>query len=103
MGKPAFEARLDKIEAELLNTKETAREQPWRLCRRLAELIFLAIVVPRQGEQPLTEKTLFNTMQQLLTTLTSGIRDRLRKLRVCQGGSGKGDKSSLGKATTPQL
>lgn len=85
LGKPAFEARLDKIEAELLHTEETVREQPWRLCRRLAELIFLAIVVPRQGEEPLTEEALLNTMQQLLTTLTSGgkaaVNEVLQNLR----------------------
>ena len=38
---------------------------------------------------------------------SAGISDRLRKLRVCQGGKGKGDKSSLGRGfrrylTTPK-
>lgn len=79
LGKPAFEARLDKIKDELLN-EESSTEQSWRVCLRLAELIFLAIIVPRQGEEPLTQEALSNTMQQLLATLQKGGKEAISQV-----------------------
>lgn len=85
LDKPAFEARLDKIETELLNEGENAREQPGRLCRCLAELIFLAIVVPNQSEEFPTQEAILNHIRQLLATLkTDGkkaVNEVLQSLR----------------------
>lgn len=72
-GKPAFVARLDKIEAELLNDEETTKEQPGRLCYRLAELIFLAIVVPGQ-------EAISNDIHQLLATLKAGGKEAVSEV-----------------------
>jgi hypothetical protein len=77
-GKPAFEARLDNIEDELCS-EDNSREQR-RVCRRLAELIFLAIVVPQQGEELLTQEALSNTMQQLLARLKSGGKEAVKEI-----------------------
>jgi hypothetical protein len=79
-SKPAFEARLDRIEEELLTSEETSGEQPGRFRRRLAELIFLALVVPRHDEESLTPEALSNAMQQLLASLRTGGKATVRQI-----------------------
>ncbi|BAZ51034.1 hypothetical protein NIES4103_36570 [Nostoc sp. NIES-4103] len=85
LGKPAFEARLDQIEEDLLTEDQSIAKQPWLLCRRLAELIFLAVVVPKDDEQSLTKDLLNNSVVQLLETLKSdgkvAISQTLQELR----------------------
>lgn len=80
LGKSAFEGRLDQIEAELLTDDETSPKQPAILCRRLAELIFLAVVVPKENETALTEESRSNLVEQLLETLKSGGKASLREV-----------------------
>jgi len=80
VGKPAFEGRLDEIEEELLSTEASLREQPGRLCRRMAELIFLSIVIPQPNEEPLTKVALCQSVQQLLTRLRSGGKEAIREV-----------------------
>ncbi|MBE9020819.1 hypothetical protein IQ272_32780, partial [Chroococcidiopsidales cyanobacterium LEGE 13417] len=79
LHKPAFEARLDKLEEELLS-EETARTQPGRLCRRLAELIFLAIVVPEQGEESLSRSALIDKVQMLLASLRTSEKEAVNRV-----------------------
>ncbi|MEH2039816.1 hypothetical protein [Nostoc sp.] len=71
LGKPAFEARLHQIKEDLLSDDQSSSEKPWLVRRRLAELIFLAIVVPNQGEESLSQESLTNSVLQLLANLQS--------------------------------
>lgn len=72
LNKPAFAARLDKIEEGLLDEK-VVNSNPKGFNRRLAELIFLAVVTPSRDVQLLTSKSLFDEVQALCTNLkTSG-------------------------------
>lgn len=66
--KAAFEARLERIEEDLLENEETSL-QPGIICRRLAELIFLAVVVPQNSRELLSKETLPNSVQQLISLL----------------------------------
>ena len=68
LGKPAFEGRLDQIRAELIGDNEVLPHP----CRRLAELIFLAVVVPKEDEASLSKESLSDSVQQLLKTLKTG-------------------------------
>ncbi|MDF5706139.1 MAG: hypothetical protein PUP90_00330 [Nostoc sp. S4] len=71
LGKPAFEVRLDQLKDYLLSDDESSLQKPWEICRRLAQLIFLAVVVPKQGEDPLTKESLTNLVNQLRANLKS--------------------------------
>ena len=86
LGKPAFEARLDKIEEDLLTQEENSPLQPGTICRRLAELIFLAVVVPRNSQVSLSKETIPNSVAQLLSFLQSqgkeGVKTILQDLRI---------------------
>jgi len=79
-GKPAFEARLEKIKKELLPDEETTTQQPGKICRSLAELIFLAIVVPRNHQVSLSLETLPDSVNGLLEFLKSEGREGINKL-----------------------
>ncbi|WP_223265353.1 hypothetical protein [Nostoc sp. 'Peltigera membranacea cyanobiont' 210A] len=85
LGKPAFEARLDQIAEALLSNDQSSLQKPWSICRRLAELIFLDIVVPKDAEESLTSESLINKVVQLIETLKSGkqaaISQTLQELR----------------------
>ncbi|HEY9690904.1 MAG TPA: hypothetical protein V6D15_01735 [Oculatellaceae cyanobacterium] len=74
-GKPAFEARLQRIKDELLPEEETTTQQPGKICRCLAELIFLAIVVPGNNQE-----TIPNSTPELLAFLKSEGREGIRQL-----------------------
>ncbi|MBE9000659.1 hypothetical protein IQ274_21045 [Nostoc sp. LEGE 12447] len=85
LGKPAFEVRLDQIAEALLSNDQSSLQKPWLICRRLAELIFLDIVVPKDAEESLTPESLTNKVVQLIETLKSGkqaaISQTLQELR----------------------
>ncbi|MEH1932372.1 MAG: hypothetical protein V7L14_01290 [Nostoc sp.] len=76
LGKPAFEARLDQIGEDLLSDDQSSSQKPW-VRRRLAELIFLAVVVPKQGEESLSEESLTNSVLQLLGNLKSNGKEAI--------------------------
>ncbi|MEH2362372.1 hypothetical protein [Nostoc sp.] len=76
-GKPAFEARLDQIGEDLLSDDQSSSQKPWVLCRRLAELIVLTVVVPKEGEESLSEESLTNSMLQLLANLKSNGKEAI--------------------------
>ncbi|MCW5313761.1 hypothetical protein GTQ43_08065 [Nostoc sp. KVJ3] len=85
LGKPAFEARLDQIREYLLSNDESSLQKPWEICRRLAQLIFLAVVVPKKDEEPLTKESLTDMVNQLLANFksqgTEAIRQTLEELQ----------------------
>ncbi|WP_414514627.1 hypothetical protein [Nostoc sp. PCC 9305] len=85
LGKPAFEVRLDQIREYLLSNDESSLQKPWEVCRRLAQLIFLAVVVPTKDEEPLTKESLTNMVNQLLANFksqgTEAIRQTLEELQ----------------------
>lgn len=80
VGKPAFEARLDKIEEELSLNDENAIIQEKLVRRRLAELIFLAIVIPSQIGEHISAEDLSNSVQQLLENLKSGGKNAVKQV-----------------------
>jgi hypothetical protein len=79
-GKPAFEARLEKIKEDLLTNEKTSPLQPGTIRRRLAELIFLAIVVPRNNKVSLSQETLPNSVNQLLSLLQLQGKEAVEKI-----------------------
>ncbi|WP_445627211.1 hypothetical protein [Nostoc sp. DSM 114167] len=85
LGKPAFEVRLDQIREYLLSNDESSLQKPWEICRRLAQLIFLAVVVPKKDEEPLTKESLTDIVNQLLANFqsqgTKAIRQTLEELQ----------------------
>ncbi|OYE06293.1 hypothetical protein [Nostoc sp. 'Peltigera membranacea cyanobiont' 232] len=85
LGKPAFEVRLDQIREYLLSNDESSLQKPWEICRRLAQLIFLAVVVPKKDEEPLTKESLTDVVNQLLANFksqgTEAIRQTLEELQ----------------------
>ncbi|AVH62410.1 hypothetical protein [Nostoc sp. 'Peltigera membranacea cyanobiont' N6] len=85
LGKPAFEVRLDQIREYLLSNDESSLQKPWEICRRLAQLIFLAVVVPKKDEEPLTKESLTDMVNQLLANFksqgTEAIRQTLEELQ----------------------
>lgn len=85
LGKPAFEVRLDQIREYLLSNDESSLQKPWEICRRLAQLIFLAVVVPKNDEEPLTKESLTDMVNQLLANFQSqgieAIRQTLDELQ----------------------
>jgi len=78
-GKPAFEARLQRIKDELLPEEKTT-QQPGKICRYLAELIFLAVVVPRNHQVSLSLETLPDSVNGLLEFLKSEGKEGINKL-----------------------
>lgn len=85
LGKPAFEVRLDQIREYLLSNDESSLQKPWEICRRLAQLIFLAVVVPKKDEESLTKESLTDAVNQLLANFqsqgTEAIRQTLEELQ----------------------
>lgn len=79
INKSAFEGRLDDIAAELEDWEAQSEAQPGRFRRRLAELIFLAIVVP-QPQPSATELDLPQIVQNLLARLRSGGKEAVREV-----------------------
>ncbi len=80
VGKPAFEARLDKIADELSLDDENSVLQEKLVRRRLAELIFLAIVLPSQMGEHISAENFSNSVQQLLKNLQTGGKEAVTKL-----------------------
>ncbi|BAY77228.1 hypothetical protein NIES25_36880 [Nostoc linckia NIES-25] len=84
-GKPAFEVRIEKIKDYLLSDDEDSLQKPWELRRRLAQLIFLAVVVPKQDEASLTKESLINVVNELRANFQShgkhAIRQTLEELQ----------------------
>ncbi|MCE2906116.1 MAG: hypothetical protein LW814_14000 [Anabaena sp. CoA2_C59] len=78
VGKPAFEARLDKIVEELSLNDENAVIQEKLVRRRLAELIFLTIVIPSQMGEHIED--LPNSVQQLLKNLQTGGKNAVKEV-----------------------
>ncbi|WP_445634811.1 CHAT domain-containing protein [Nostoc sp. DSM 114161] len=78
-GKPAFEVRIEKIKEYLLSDDEDSLQKPWELRRRLAQLIFLAVVVPKQGEASLTKESLIDVVNQLRANFKSRGEDAIRQ------------------------
>jgi hypothetical protein len=78
VGKPAFEARLDKIVEELSLNDENAVIQEKLVRRRLAELIFLTIVIPSQMGEHIED--LPNSVQQLLKNLQTGGKNAVKQV-----------------------
>ncbi|WP_414551139.1 hypothetical protein [Anabaena sp. CCY 0017] len=70
--KSAFLARLDQIEEELKTDDETVAQNPWRVCRRLAELIFLRIVIPLPGEKGISAEDFPNFVDKIITEMKAG-------------------------------
>jgi hypothetical protein len=83
-GKPALEGRLDDIQEDLEDWEAQSKAQPRRFCRRLAELIFLSVIIPQRDSQ--TEEDFSEVVPQLLSRLKSGgqeaIQDVLHDLRA---------------------
>ncbi|MDJ0796135.1 MAG: hypothetical protein QNJ51_04745 [Calothrix sp. MO_167.B12] len=79
-NKSAFLGRLDDIEAELIPDDETVPQQPWKVCRRIAELIFLAIVIPSQSEEIVSTEALPTFVEQLITYIKVGGKPAIKKL-----------------------
>ncbi|MCG6134012.1 MAG: hypothetical protein MET45_05040 [Nostoc sp. LLA-1] len=79
-NKSAFLARLDQIEAELIPDDEILPQQPWAVCRRLAELIFLGIIIPHQNEERLSAEALPNFVQEILTYLKTGGKSAIKQM-----------------------
>ncbi|WP_375449143.1 hypothetical protein, partial [uncultured Nostoc sp.] len=71
LGKPAFEVRIEKIKKYLLSDDQSSLQKPWELCRRLAQLIFLTVVIPKQDEVSLTKELLTDVVNQLRTNFQS--------------------------------
>ncbi|MHC5716473.1 MAG: hypothetical protein ACYTX0_31225, partial [Nostoc sp.] len=79
-NKSSFLARLDQIESELISDDETLPQRPWTVCRRLAELIFLRIVIPHQNEEKLSAESLPNFVQEILTYLKTGGKTAIKQV-----------------------
>ncbi|MEP1079577.1 hypothetical protein NDI52_29650 [Leptolyngbya sp. PL-A3] len=77
-GKAAFSSRLDDIEEELNDWEALSKSQPGRLCRRLAELLFLAVVTPNAGTQE--DQDVSSLVQQRLAQLKSGGKEAVQNL-----------------------
>ncbi|WP_414530133.1 hypothetical protein [Nodularia chucula] len=85
--KSAFLARLDQIEEELKTDDETLTQNPWRVCRRLAELIFLRIVIPLPDEEGISAEALPNFVQKIIMEIKAGktaIQELIDDLRNCE-------------------
>ncbi|MEH1902884.1 MAG: hypothetical protein V7L04_16065 [Nostoc sp.] len=88
LGKPAFEVRIEKIKEYLLSDDQSSLQKPWELCRRLAQLIFLAVVVPKKDEETLTKESLPGVVNQLRANLQSQGKEAIRQtLEELQEGS----------------
>jgi hypothetical protein len=68
-GKPAFDARLGKIVEELIPEDEDSFINENVVSRRLAELIFLAVVVPDENGEHLSSEDLSNSVEKILQRL----------------------------------
>ncbi|MBW4688765.1 MAG: hypothetical protein KME40_27685 [Komarekiella atlantica HA4396-MV6] len=79
LGKPAFEVRLDQIRDYLLSDDQSSLQKPWELCRYLAQLIFLAVVVPKKDEISLTKESLSDVVNQLLANFQSQGKEAIRQ------------------------
>jgi hypothetical protein len=85
-AKPAFDARLDYINETLL-AEDPLSVSPYSLCRRLAELIVLDAVIPKNGgeAQEISTTTITQTIQARLVTLMAegrlGIQTLIQDLR----------------------
>ncbi|MDJ0621008.1 MAG: hypothetical protein QNJ63_30435 [Calothrix sp. MO_192.B10] len=79
-NKSAFLGRLDDIEAELIPDDETVPQQPWKVCRRIAELIFLAIVIPSQREEIVSAEALPTFVEQLVIYIKTGGKQAIKQL-----------------------
>ncbi|MBD2439088.1 hypothetical protein [Nostoc sp. FACHB-110] len=78
-GKPAFEVRIEKIKDYLLSDDEDSLQKPWELRRRLAQLIFLAVVVPKKDEASLTKESLTDVVNELRANFQSQGKDAIRQ------------------------
>ncbi|HLO87236.1 MAG TPA: hypothetical protein VK203_19820 [Nostocaceae cyanobacterium] len=79
-NKSAFLARLDKIEELLFSDEETTSPKPWVKCRCLAELIFLAIIIPAQNTEKISSETFPSSGQQLITSLQTNSNTTVKQL-----------------------
>nr|WP_322709636.1 hypothetical protein [Nostoc sp. ChiSLP03a]MDZ8210795.1 hypothetical protein [Nostoc sp. ChiSLP03a] len=79
-NKSSFLARLDQIEAELIPDEETLPQRPWTVCRRLAELIFLRVIIPHENEEKLSAESLPNFVQQVITYLKTGGKTAIKQV-----------------------
>ncbi|WP_375506924.1 hypothetical protein [uncultured Nostoc sp.] len=79
LGKPAFEVRLDQIRDYLLSDDQSSLQKPWEICRRLAQLIFLAVVVPKKDAESLTKESLTDAVNQLLANFQSQGKQAIRQ------------------------
>ncbi len=79
-NKSSFLARLEQIESELISDDETLPQRPWTVCRRLAELIFLRIIIPHENEEKLSAESLPNFVQEILTHLKTGGKTAIKQV-----------------------
>ncbi|MEC4802712.1 MAG: hypothetical protein SAJ12_00485 [Jaaginema sp. PMC 1079.18] len=68
LGKPAFEVRLEWIKEALLPQDDELSASPYLIRKHLAELIFLAVVIP-SNETKLTKNDIRINLQKLLQRL----------------------------------
>ncbi len=78
VGKPAFEARLERIEESLLPQEELS-VSPYLINWNLAELIFLGVVVP-SNNQKLTKDELRDGIKKLFEKIESDSKLYLKEL-----------------------
>ncbi|MBE9199362.1 MULTISPECIES: hypothetical protein [unclassified Nodularia (in: cyanobacteria)] len=78
--KSAFLARLDKIEEELKTDDKTVAQNPWRVCRRLAELIFLRIVIPLKDEEGISAEALPNFVEKIITEMKTSSKTDIQQV-----------------------
>nr|MDJ0678024.1 hypothetical protein [Calothrix sp. MO_167.B42] len=87
-NKSAFLARLDDIEAELIPKDEQVSQKYWSVCRRLAELIFLAIIIPRNSEEILPQEDLPTFINKIIEDIKregrQAIQQLIDDLRKCE-------------------
>ena len=79
-NKSAFLARLDDIEAELIPKDEQVSQKPWSVCRRVAELIFLAIIIPRNSEEILNQGDVPNCVNKIITDIKRDGKQSIKQL-----------------------
>ncbi|MBD2500694.1 hypothetical protein [Anabaena azotica] len=80
LGKPAFEVRIEKIQEYLFDDDDQdSSPKPWEIRRRLAQLIFLSIVVPQQDEVSLTKESLTDVVNELRANFQSQGKDAIRQ------------------------
>ena len=80
VGKPAFEARLDKIYEELRLDDENSSIDPKVIPRLLAQLIFLAIVVPNENGEHLSLEELSQSLQEIIQKIKTGGKEAVREI-----------------------